>query len=115
MILDQENGRPEHLAIVDYKTSTDEHRDERYAKQLTIYAAAGGQEGLTVDACYVHELKSSGRKEVDVSEANTTQAVDWAARRFSEIATGDYPARAEESNCEKCDFKSVCRHTCVRD
>ena len=84
---------------MDYKTSTDEHRDERYAKQLTIYAAAGGQE-LTVDACYVR-AEIYGRKEVDVSEANTTQAVDWAARRFSEIATGDYPARAEESNCEK--------------
>jgi DNA helicase-2/ATP-dependent DNA helicase PcrA len=115
VILDQENGRPNHLAIVDYKTSTDEKRDERYAKQLTIYAAAGRQEGLEVDACYVHELKSSGRKEVDVDEANTAQAVNWAATRFSEIATGVYPAKAGQNNCEKCDFKLVCRHTCVRD
>lgn len=115
VIFDEENGRPDHLAIVDYKTSTDEHRDERYAKQLTIYAAAGRQEGLRVDACYVHELKSSGRKPVEVAEADTAAAVQWAADRFGEIATGVYPARATPNNCEKCDFKLVCAHTCVRD
>ena len=115
VIFDEENGRPNHLAIVDYKTSTDEHRDERYAKQLTIYAAAGRQEGLQVDACYVHELRSSDRKPVEVDEADIVAAVQWAANRFGEIATGVYPAKPMQSNCEKCDFKLVCAHTCVRD
>ncbi len=115
VILDKEEGQPEHLAIVDYKTSTDEHRDERYAKQLTVYAAAGRQEGLEVDACYLHELKSSGRKPVEVDEADTAAAVEWAATRFGEIASGVYPARAKQNNCENCDFKLVCAHSCVRD
>ena len=115
VIFDQENGRPDHLAIVDYKTSTDEHRDERYAKQLTIYAAAGRQEGLQVDACYVHELKSSDRKPVAVAEADTAAAVAWAATRFGEIASGVYPAKAAQKNCEKCDFRMVCAHSCVRN
>lgn len=115
VILDQENGHPDHLAIVDYKTSTDADRDERYAKQLTIYAAAGRQEGLQVDACYVHELKSSDRKSIDASQAETMAAMAWAETRFGEIATGVYPARAEQNNCEKCDFKLVCTHTCVHD
>ena len=115
VILDEEEGRPNRLAIVDYKTSTDEHRAERYAKQLTIYAAAGRQEGLEVDACYVHELKTSGRKPVDVGEENTSDAVNWAAKRFGEIASGLYPAKAKQNNCEKCDFKLVCAHSCVRD
>ena len=118
VILDQENGRPDHLAIVDYKTSTDEHRDERYAKQLTIYAAAGRQEGLQVDACYVHDLKApspDNRKSIAVAEANTATAIEWAASRFGEIASGVYPARPAQNNCERCDFRLVCAHRCVNN
>jgi DNA helicase-2/ATP-dependent DNA helicase PcrA len=115
VILDEEDGKIGHLAIVDYKTSTDEHRDKRYAKQLTIYAAAGRQEGIQVDACYIHALKSSERTEVDVVEAKTAEAVAWAAIRFNEIASGVYPAKPEGDRCGKCDFKLVCRHSCAQD
>jgi len=115
VILDEENGKVDHLAIVDYKTSTDEFRDERYAKQLTIYAAAGRQEGLQVDACFVHELKYGERKPVAIDHEKTDAAVMWAANRFGEIASGVYPAKAENDRCEKCDFKMVCRHSCAPD
>ena len=115
VILDEEDGKIGHLAIVDYKTSTDEHRNKRYAKQLTIYAAAGRQEGLQVDACYVHALKNSDRTEVDVADNKTVEAVAWAATRFNEIASGAYPAKAEESLCGQCDFKLICRHSCAQD
>ncbi len=110
VILDEEDGKADHLAIVDYKTSTDEIRDERYAKQLTIYAAAGRQEGLEVDACFVHELKYGERKPVDIDSEITDAAVTWAAHRFAEIASGVYPEKAEIERCEKCDFKMVCKH-----
>ena len=115
IILDDEDGNAGYLSIVDYKTATDEHRDERYARQLTIYAAAGRQEGLQVDACYVHELSTSDRKAVDVTEDKTTAAVAWAATRFGEIASGIYPVKAEEARCGGCDFKQVCRHSCAQD
>lgn len=114
VILDEEDGKADHLAIVDYKTSTDEYRHERYAKQLTIYAAAGRQEGLEVDACYVHELKTSERQPVDIAAQNTDAAVTWAASRFGEIASGVYPPNAEEARCKKCDFKLVCRNSCAQ-
>ena len=115
VILNEENGKADHLAIVDYKTATDEHRDERYAKQLTIYAAAGRQEGLNVDACYVHELGTSERKAIESTEDKTTAAVEWAATRFGEIASGVYPIKAEETRCGQCDFKKVCKHNCIQD
>lgn len=115
VILDEENGKADHLAIVDYKTSTDEFRDERYAKQLTIYAAAGRQEGLAVDACFVHELKYGERKPVDIQMDRTAAAVEWAANRFAEIASGTYPVKAEHERCEKCDFRIVCRHSVASD
>lgn len=115
VILDEEDGHVNHLAIVDYKTSTDEHRDERYALQLTVYAAAGRREGLDVDACYLHELKNSQRKSVDVADEKTSGAVAWAADRVKVIASGVYPEKPEESKCERCDFRQVCRHSCIVD
>lgn len=115
IILDKENDKEDHLSIVDYKTATDEHRDERYARQLTIYAAAGRQEGLQVDSCFIHELKSSDRKSVDASKKNTDASVEWASKRFEEIASGNYPEKPEERQCGKCDFKLVCRHNIAKD
>jgi DNA helicase-2/ATP-dependent DNA helicase PcrA len=40
VILDHEDGKPDSLAIVDYKVNSDPERDERYVRQLQIYAAA---------------------------------------------------------------------------
>jgi DNA helicase-2/ATP-dependent DNA helicase PcrA len=111
VILDEEDDQRDHLAIVDYKTSADEQRDERYEMQLTIYAAAGEKEGLEVDACYLHELKNSQRRPVEATAKKREWAVAWAAERVREIASGEYPVKAEQEKCNQCDFKLVCRHS----
>ena len=113
VILDEEDGKINHLAIVDYKTATDKEREERYEKQLTVYAAAGEQEGLQVDACYLHELKNSKRVAVEADGKKRDWAVSWAADRVKEIASGIYPVKASPDKCEQCDFKVVCRHSCA--
>lgn len=73
MILDSEGGEQAALAIVDYKTSTDEgpEADADYALQLAAYAYAyaGRREGLNVRGAYVHDLKEAERKPVDVTPA----------------------------------------------
>jgi DNA helicase-2/ATP-dependent DNA helicase PcrA len=112
VILDEEDGVVDQLAIVDYKTATDKARDERYANQLTIYAAAGQQEGLSVDGCYLHELKNSNRTEVDASVERMQAVTDWATQQVQDIASGSYPVKAEETKCSNCDFKLVCKHSC---
>ena len=56
MILDEEDGVISSLAVVDYKTTADEHRD--YERQLQMYADAGLREGLNVRAAYVHDLNA---------------------------------------------------------
>ena len=68
MILDKEGGGSTALAIVDYKTSTDDAGRRRdYALQLAVYTDAGRREGLDVRAAYVHDLKAADRQTVDVS------------------------------------------------
>ena len=115
IILDEEDGKPNHLAIVDYKTSADTDRDARYAMQLQVYAAAGRQEGLNVDACYLHELKSSERSSIRTNTEDTDSATKWAACRVAEIRWGQFPHRAEKKKCDGCDYRLVCRHTLAVD
>jgi len=115
VILDQEDGKINHLAIVDYKTSADTDRDARYEMQLQVYAAAGRQEGLDVNACYLHELKSSHRRSVPAGQSDTDGATSWAAARVAEIRSGVYPSRAENKKCEGCDYKLICRHSMASD
>lgn len=110
VILDREDGRADHLAIVDYKTSADEQRDERYALQLIIYALAARKEGLEVDACYLHELKNSQRKFVEASSSKIDDAMRWATAKVGGIRSGVYPANNTEEKCAQCDFGRVCRH-----
>jgi len=40
LILDEEGGRIDSLAIVDYKTATDERGDDFFGFQLAIYSSA---------------------------------------------------------------------------
>ncbi len=67
VILDQEDGVPTGLAIVDYKTSTKGEDD--HDLQLQVYADAGRREGLDVRGAYVHDLKKANRADVDVGSA----------------------------------------------
>jgi DNA helicase-2/ATP-dependent DNA helicase PcrA len=107
VILDEEDGVASSLAIVDYKTATDEDRE--YDLQLQIYADAGKREGLDVKAAYVHDLKAGDRIIVDVSaltlkrgEAEVVSLVDrLRSRKFD-----PNPGKA----CRGCDVKSICRH-----
>ncbi len=115
VILDEEDGKVNHLAIVDYKTTADIDRDARYAMQLQVYAAAGRQEGLDVGACYLHDLKSSQRKSISVDQADTNDATTWAADRVAKIRSGVYPHRAENKKCEECDFKLICSQGLAAD
>ena len=107
VILDEQHGVISSLAVVDYKTATDEHRE--YDRQLQMYADAGRREGLNVRAAYVHDLNVGERLEVDVStsmlgevEAEVISLVDRLRAREFEPRPG--PA------CRGCDVRPMCRY-----
>lgn len=108
VILDGEDtGAPASLAIVDYKTATNENL--AYDWQLQIYADAGCREGLDVRAAYVHDLKASKRDPVDISATALSQAegevislVDRLKARHFEPSPG--------LACKNCDVKKLCKH-----
>lgn len=110
LILDREGGRPDALAVVDYKLANDPIRDDRYRRQLAIYTAAGRGEGLHIDAAWLHDLKDGGRHAVDVSASAVRTAVDAAAASVAAIRAAEFAARPLASRCGRCDFRPLCRH-----
>ena len=109
VVLDREGGRPDTLAIVDYKVNTDSDRDARYALQLQVYAAAARGEGLNVDALYLHALRGDHRDPIAHDQATTDAALAWAAQAVTAIAEARFPAQAEPTKCADCDYLRICR------
>ncbi len=106
VILDREGGRPDALAIVDYKTSV--HGDAGdYALQLQIYSDAGRREGLDVRGAYVHDLKSGARSAVDVEQAALVAAESSVADAAVRLRARDYSANPGP-RCRACEVRTVC-------
>lgn len=115
IILDLEDGRPGHLAIVDYKTAKKDEDDDRFRFQISVYAAAARKEGLDVLAGYVHELQRGDRESVDVSVEANARCITRVSRAISGIRNSAFTPQAEERRCNKCDYRLVCRHNCTRN
>ncbi|MCP4200948.1 MAG: ATP-dependent helicase [bacterium] len=110
VILDEEDGSVDSLAIVDYKVAHDTIRDERYRQQLAVYTAAGRGEGLNVEAAYLHELRDGTRHQVATDTATTEAAVSAISTGLANIRRGHFPATPEADKCTACDFRRVCSH-----
>ncbi|MEI7733322.1 MAG: ATP-dependent DNA helicase [Verrucomicrobiota bacterium] len=110
VILDHEKGQPDRLAIVDYKTTTDAHKDDVFAFQLAIYTAAGRGEGLQVEAAYLHELSTSTRVNIPVDAATTQSATARANTLITGVVQKKYPPKPAKDHCPRCDVRAVCQH-----
>ena len=109
VILDNEEGRKQSLAIVDYKVSKGEERTDRNELQLRIYSHAGRREGYDVRGAYLHSLGKSRRKSVAIDEAVVAESVGKAARALSAIRASQYPPAASKKACSSCDHARICR------
>lgn len=108
VILDEEGGIPNKLAIVDYKTATDAKPDDVFAFQLAIYAAAGRGEGLDVQAGYLHHLKDGVRHSLPVHDQAITQARQRASTLLAKLVRGEFPPKPDMKKCRACDVRAVC-------
>jgi DNA helicase II / ATP-dependent DNA helicase PcrA len=111
VILDREGGKTAALAIVDYKVANNPAYDERYRRQLAVYAAAARGEGLNVRAGYLHELKDGARHPVDVGQHAAAQAVVLLNDTVDAIRQGKYLPTPEPSKCKGCDYRVICGHS----
>jgi DNA helicase-2/ATP-dependent DNA helicase PcrA len=105
VILDHEDGVPSRLAILDYKTSTQDGGENDL--QLQVYADAGRREGLDVRGAYVHDLKAGSRSAVDVGDAAVGGAEDVILDAADSLRARDYTP-APGRICRRCEVRTVC-------
>jgi DNA helicase-2/ATP-dependent DNA helicase PcrA len=106
VVLDRENGVTTALAIVDYKTSTDDPAD--HALQLQVYADAGRREGLDVRGAYIHDLGRPDPHTVDISPGALAEAETTVTEAAVSLRRRDYTPRPAKDKCRGCDVRAVC-------
>lgn len=106
VILDEEDGVVSSLAVVDYKTAADAHRE--HERQLQIYADAGRREGLDVRAAYVHDLRSGNRIQIDISPEHLDKAEAEAVSLIDRLKAREFEPRPS-AVCRSCDVRAICR------
>lgn len=111
VILDQEDGVPTALAILDYKTST--HPNGDHGLQLQVYADAGRREGLEVRGAYIHDLKADDRTAIDVDTPAITKAEALVLDAAARIRAADYSPNPGK-RCRTCEVRTVCHSAQTR-
>jgi len=106
VIYDEHDGVIENLAIVDYKTATG---GEIRPLQLQVYADAGRREGLTVGAAFIHDMGTTTRHPVDISDDSIKRAEKQVIEAAELLKIRDFTPRPEKKKCTSCDVKSLCK------
>lgn len=106
VILDQEDGIPTGLAILDYKTAVAGNAQD-HALQLQVYADAGRRENLEVRGAYVHDLKGQARTAVDVSTEAITTAEAVVATAAGQLRRREFQPNPGD-RCRTCEVRTVC-------
>jgi DNA helicase-2/ATP-dependent DNA helicase PcrA len=106
VILDKHEGKPDSLAIVDYKTSTE---GRELDLQLQIYTIAGQREGLDVQGAFIHDLGSANREAVDTSPTALQSAIDVVTAAAQGIKERKFDAQPSVPKCGRCDVRAICR------
>jgi DNA helicase-2/ATP-dependent DNA helicase PcrA len=114
VILDREGGRPDSLAVVDYKSGTDSASDENFRFQLQVYAAAARAEGLDVKAAYLHDLSAqqAPRRAIGITPEECGKAIERVEGLFGGLAAREFKAKAAPEKCGRCEFQRICNHRC---
>lgn len=100
-----ENGEPENLVLVDYKTASDIGNP----LQLQVYMEAGRREGLTVQGAYIHDMSSGNRQDIPVDAASLGGAQDVVVTTAKALRAGEFTPKPEKSKCARCDVRNMCR------
>ncbi len=105
VIIGENEGGAESLAIVDYKTSVDERE---LGLQLQVYTAAGLREGLEVRGAYLHDLEKEQREPVPITTADLEKAVAKVEDAAKKIKLREFEATPEKKKCGRCDVRAMC-------
>ena len=100
--------------VIDFKTMESPENSEDYdwrdmSIQVQLYSKAAKEiMGENVQTGYIHTLKDNKRIKIPVEDKdvnNAVKAIEWAV---TGIMASDFPQRACDNSCAKCDYKALC-------
>lgn len=115
LLKEDEEKRINTAEVIDFKSiEVPEKLEETDWREMSIQVqlysrAARDVIGESVETGYVHTLKDNKRIHVPVDEKSVKNAIatlEWAVKG---ILQGDFPMRACPSNCQKCDYRALCK------
>ena len=115
LLKEDENKKISSAEVIDFKSMEmpDEIEQQDWREmsiQVQLYSRAAREIiGQNAETGFVHTLKNNKRVKVPVDETsvqNAIEVIEWAVKG---ILRQDFPMRACRSNCNRCDFKSICK------
>ena len=101
--------------VIDFKSmdipdDPDDYDWREMSIQVQLYSKAAKEViGQNAETGYVHTLKNNKRVEVPVDENSVNNAVEVMKWAIQGILHEDFPMRACASNCNKCDYRALCK------
>jgi DNA helicase-2/ATP-dependent DNA helicase PcrA len=75
---------------------------------LQVYADAGRREGLTVGAAFIHDMSTTTRHTVDISDEAVKKAERAVIQAADLLRKRDFTPSPEKAKCMSCDVNAVC-------
>lgn len=115
LLLKEDEGQKLQAAeVIDFKSmeipDIEKYDWREMSIQVQLYTKAAREIiGQNAETGKVHILKKNDRIEVPVDDdsiKNAVKTVEWAVKG---ILSNDFPMRPCESNCERCDYRAMCK------
>lgn len=115
LLLKEDEGQKLQAAeVIDFKSmeipDIEKYDWREMSIQVQLYTKAAREIiGQNAETGKVHILKKNDRIEVPVDDdsiENAVKTVEWAVKG---ILSNDFPMRPCESNCERCDYRAMCK------
>jgi DNA helicase-2/ATP-dependent DNA helicase PcrA len=99
------------VAIVDYKTgSPQDQKDADRSLQLSVYALAAAQLGMTAERLVLYNLETNSPVETSRSPAQLCEATEKVREVAAQIAAGEFEPKTGH-HCSWCAYNMVCPAT----
>jgi DNA helicase II / ATP-dependent DNA helicase PcrA len=112
LMLRAEEGPPERVELIDFKTAANRPPLLVHQNQLRLYAAAAERLGLQPIRLCIHDLDADdgGRIEVAHDDAARTEFETELRTWIEGIRAGSFEPVEDRSACRSCDFRRFCRY-----
>jgi DNA helicase-2/ATP-dependent DNA helicase PcrA len=115
LVKEDSHGNVIDVKVIDFKSINEPDEEERLdwidlSLQVQLYAKAANEVlGRNARTGAVHLLRDNQRVEIPITEEAINAAISNIEWAVTKIISEEFPMRPENSKCDQCDFRALCR------